>query len=188
MSLARCPVVDCQRVLDVPEILASWRCPNGRCAQCNNVFTKEEYLAMDFPKDVLEKIAQTPKAGPMDQCAITQPKRRYVFRAKPEKIESNVALPDKASKKPTIERGIPIPKPPKPKRESKYPFKKLKPPRSKSDMDSFLVPFDDTSKAGKDALAKAVSSASYAYRVTHDKNAKFTVRTMLDGVRCWRVK
>lgn len=163
MSLARCPEPECQRVLDVSEIQASWRCPDGRCAACNNLAARE-------PKIIQRR---------------TYEKRGVVT----DTIDKAVAIPA-VDTGPKVERGIPIPTVAKKgtSQRFRYPFKKLGKPRSDDDMDSFLVKFENAkTKDQQRKLAATVSSAAYAHRKTHGLSIKFTVRTVDDGIRVWRI-
>ena len=72
-----------------------------------------------------------------------------------------------------IEHGVAIP-------DKRYPFSELKVG------DSFFIPFEDPSSKAENMLVSSAvsSSASHKGKIL---GRKFTMRTLYDGVRVWRV-
>ncbi len=82
------------------------------------------------------------------------------------------------SDKPKIDKGIPIPTKAGGGVPSKYPF------RAMEVGDSFLA--EAPEGMSRRQLRIAVTSAAAYQQTTY--GTKFSVRTVSDGIRCWRVK
>lgn len=78
---------------------------------------------------------------------------------------------------PVIERGIPIPLKFIPRREPRYPFRKMEVG------ESFFMPAEDyaMAKAMRRSLGKTAREQARGER-------KFSLRALSDGVRVWRVQ
>lgn len=163
MGLKRCPTPECQRVLDVPEIIASWRCPDGRCGECNNILTKSEFEKMDLPSEVVRAVSKSEvtcgaPAFKVD-CGVTVPPIRHLKKRKEVK-----------------------------QYKGEYPFDQLPPPKSNGQQYSFFVPCPP--KTNNLFFANKIGIAARSYAVTFASAAKYTRRQVMEndvvGVRIWR--
>lgn len=168
MGLKRCPTPECHRVLDIPEIVASWRCPDGRCGGCNNIFIKSEFEKMELPSEVVQAVSKpevtcgTP-AFKID-CGVTVPPIRHLKARKQQKKK----------KKKEYSGG--------------YPFDQLPPPNINGQQYSFFVPCPP--KTDNALFANKLGISARAYAIAYAPNAKFARRQVVEndvvGVRVWR--
>ncbi len=77
-----------------------------------------------------------------------------------------------------VDKGVTMPE--GTDRRNRYPFKSMK------IGDSFFVPDKDTK--GKLRPDHTIREASQGYRLRHNKEARFSVRKVEGGHRCWRTK
>lgn len=142
---------------------------------------------MQIPQQIITAVCN--KNGGARELKIIQKRGYEKLGVVVDTIDKAVAIPT-IDTGPKVERGIPLPTTVKKDtaKRFRYPFDKLGKPRSADDMDSFLVKFGNAkTKDQQRKLAATVSSAAYAHRKTHGLSIKFTVRTMDDGIRVWRI-